>query len=517
MFVKSRLDPTGQKLSNRLSGDTERGEQLLLFYNWKFENFTVTSGEKTMKWSKLISSAIVGGALSLTAGNIQAETLREAVDAMLQTHPEVRSNAYNTLGRQEEVEQAKAGYYPTLNFSAGYGLQEVQEPVDETLYPEQYSLSLRQNVFNGLATMNEVDRQKARVKSSAYRLQGTSENTALRTAQVYLNVLRQEELVRLSEENRDSHLRIADQIKMRSDSGVASKSDSDQVAGRVSLAEANVVVTKTNLVDAHSNYLAVVGHLPNDLQRPVPPDSLIPASVDEATEAALRQHPTLKSAAADLEARQEQDEVAKSPYYPVIDLELDQHWNDDFDETINDQAKDYYFIAMVRLRYNLFNGFKNQARKAETALLVSEAREIRNNTHRQVVESMRLSWMAYQAVQDRIKYLEQRVASTADTAGSYTKQFNLGKRTLLDVLDTEAEVIDAKRALVEAKYDGLYAQYRILNGLGQLVQAFDLQWPEESQVEEDDTREASKRNESKVEIAPKIRTFDTMKSYISAG
>lgn len=471
-----------------------------------------------MKWTKIVSTAMLGGAITFSFGNLQAETLREAIDAMLQTHPEVRSNAYNTLGRTEEVRQAKSGYLPTLDFIAGAGIQDIQEPevVDDSLNPQQYTLSLRQNVFAGLSTMNEVDRQKARVKSGAYHLQGTSENTALRTAQVYLNVLRRQELVRLAEENRDTHLRIGDQIGMRSDSGVASKSDSDQVSGRVSLAEANVVVTKTNLVDAHSNYLAVVGHLPNDLQKPVPPDSLIPASVDDAVDAAIKQHPTLKSAAADLDARQEQYEVAKAPFWPIVDIEVDQNWNKDLDE----EGKDYTLLAMVRLRYNLFHGLRDDARKAETQHLISEAREIRDNTHRQVIESMRLSWMAYQAVKDRLKYLEKRVASTQDTSASYLKQFNLGKRTLLDVLDTEAEVIDAKQSLVEARYDGLYAQYRILNGLGQLVQAFDLQWPKESKVEEDENnkeKQAKIESDSKVKVGSEIRTFENIKSYLKAS
>lgn len=471
-----------------------------------------------MKWTKVVSTAMIGGAITFSVGNLQAETLREAIDGVIQTHPEVRSNAYNTLGREEEVKQARSGYMPTLDFMAGVGIQDIQEPEveDDSLNPQQITLSLRQNVFAGLSTMNEVDRQQARVRSGAYRLQGTSENTALRTTQVYLNVLRQEELVRLAEENRDTHLRIGDQIGMRSDSGVASKSDSDQVAGRVSLAEANVVVARTNLVDAHSNYLAVVGHLPNDLQKPVPPDSLVPASIDEAVDAAVKQHPTLKSAVADLDARQEQYEVSKAPYWPVVDIEVDQNWNEDLDE----EGKDYTLLAMIRLRYNLFHGFRDNARKAETTYLVSEAREIRNNTHRQVIESMRLSWMAYQAVQDRIKYLEQRVASTQETSAAYLKQFNLGKRTLLDVLDTEAEVIDAKQALVEARYDGRYAQYRILNGLGQLVKAFDLQWPKESEVDEDENekqKQAKIESDSKVKVGSEIRTFENMNSYLKAS
>lgn len=435
-----------------------------------------------MNLTKLLFGAtFLGCALLLLSPVSQAETIQEAVNHMLQTNPEIRAFAYNRLGRDEEVRRARSGYFPTLDFEAGYGYQDIQEPFEDELDPKQLRLTLRQNVFRGLATMNEIDRQEARVLSAAYRLQATSENIALRGSQVYLNVLRSNELVKLAEKNLETHLRISDQIRLRSESGVASKADSDQVAGRVSLAQSNVVITKTNELDSKSTYLSVVGHMPVDLVKPGSIEHLLPATVEEAERLAIENHPTLKSASSDLIAREEQAEVAKSPYYPVVDLELDQQWDEDLDA----EGKDYQLLAMVRLRYNLFNGFSDQARKAETAHLINEAREIRNSTNRQVVESIRLSWMAYQAVLDRIEYLEKRVISTADTASSYTKQFNLGKRTLLDVLDTEAEVINARKELLNARFDGLYSQFRILNGMGRLVPSLQGEWPVESQVSEE--------------------------------
>ncbi len=442
-----------------------------------------------MRWEKLVSTTVIGGSLLFCGSQVQSETLQEAVSTMLQTNPEVRSSAYNRLGRDEEVRQARAGYLPEVNVTAGYGIQNIQEPVKDERSAQEVVLGLRQNIFTGFATKNEVERQKARVNSQAYSLQSTSENIALRTTEVYLNVLRQQEFLRLAEENLGAHLRITDQINLRSDAGVASTSDSDQAAGRASLAQANVVASKANLIDAQTNYLAVVGHLPTDLTEPTISEDQLPASLADAEAAAVKMHPTLKSAGADLEARQEQYEVARAPYLPIIDLEVDQRWDKDIDR----EGSDERIIAMIRLRYNFFRGFRDDARKAETIQLISEAREIKNNTHRQVVESIRLSWMAYQAVKDQIKYLEQRVDSITGTADSYAKQFSLGKRTLLDVLDTEAEVIDAKRSLVEARYDLLHAQYRILNGLGQLVKSFNQEWPKESQVNESNrTIEAKK-------------------------
>lgn len=436
-----------------------------------------------MKWLKRSGCLVLGGAYLLAGSLVQAETLPEAVGEVIQSNPQIRSQAYNRLARDEEVTQAKAAYWPKLDFVAGAGVEDIQKPEDEDFDPVELRLSLRWNLFTGFATMNEVDRQNARVRSAAYRLQGISENIALETARVYLDVLRREELKQLAEENLLTHLRISDQIKLRSDSGVGSQADAEQVAGRVSLAQSNVVVTETNLLDAKTNYLAVVGHMPGDLMKPMEPNDMMPASIDEAESLAVEGHPTLKSAMADLEARQEQNAVAESPYWPKVDLEVDQNWDEDVDGELGEQEST---LAMVRLRYNLFNGFGDEARRVETKQQVEEAREIKNNTHRQVIESVRLSWMAYQSVLDRIKYLEDHVASSTATSESYVKQFDLGKRTLLDVLDTEAEVIEAKRDLIEATYDGLFSQYRILGGMGKLVMSLDQQWPEESVVENED-------------------------------
>jgi adhesin transport system outer membrane protein len=404
------------------------------------------------------------------------------VKYMIDTNPEVRTVIYNRLARDQEVKQARAGYFPELGLIAGAGFQEIREPVDQSLDPWEFTLGLRQNVFRGLQDVNEVNRQKARVRSKAYIIQSTAENTALQTARSYLQVLRKEGLNDLAHENLVIHKRIADQIRLRSESGVGRKADMSQVESRLSLAESNVVVTESNLVDAQTNYLAVVGHLPENLVKPDPPDEAMPISLEELQQVALAEHPTLKSAEEDLDARYSQDEVARAPFMPIVDIEIDKRWSEDLDYGLN--TNDDAIIGMLRVRYNFFRGWKDSARKVETAYLVSEAREIRNNTHRQVVENVRLSWMAYKAVQGRINYLKDRIESAAMTARAYGKQWDIGKRTLLDVLDAEAELIDAKKELLDAEYDGLIAQYRILNGMGKLVHSLDLEWPEEAYVED---------------------------------
>jgi len=418
--------------------------------------------------------------------------LQDAVQYMLQTNPEIKSLAYNRLARDQEIIQARAGYLPILDVSYAAGVEDQYHPFDDTTWPQSTILSLRQNVFRGFADQYEIKRQEARVNSTAYLLQGTSENTALVTSRVYLNVLRQLELLDLAKENLITHQRIYDQIKLRSESGIDRKADLDQVMARLALAESDVVVSEANVADAETDYQFVIGRMPEDLVKPHPVDSVMPLSMEEAQQLALDNYPILKSAKADLEAREAQHIVAKSNYYPKLDLAVDQRWEDDVDIPGYEEV----LTATAVVRFNIFNGFKDKARIAETSHQISEAREIQNNTYRQIIESIRLSWIAFTSVQNRITYLENYVKSTGLTADAFSKQWNIGRRTMFDVLDIEAELINAKIDLVNAHYDKTYAQFRLLSGIGKLVHTLGLQWPEESKTLEEMKEDAPSQEKS---------------------
>jgi adhesin transport system outer membrane protein len=305
------------------------------------------------------------------------------------------------------------------------------------------------------------------------------ESTALRTAEVYLEVLRRRDLARLARENLATHERIHGLIAQRTESGLGRSADLDQSESRVALARSNLVVEEANLLDAETNYLRVVGGLPDDpMPRPSPPQRLLPASLDQATAQAVAEHPTLKSAEADVQAAVAQHEAAKHAYYPRFDLELGRSWNDNLDGL---EGYDNDGQLMVRMRYNLYNGGADQARVAETAHLINEAKEIRDRAHRQVVESIRLSWNALEANDQRLRPLRRHQQASEATRNAYRKQFDLGERTLLDLLDSENELFEARRAAANTEYDGVFSRYRVLAGMARLVEGLGVEPPSEAQ------------------------------------
>jgi len=252
---------------------------------------------------------ITVGIFLLGSGSAWGETLQDAVKQLLQTNPQIKAASYNRLAKDQQVIQAQGGYYPTLDASHASGIDYQRgypTNTTETSRPKSTVLSLRQNLFQFGVTDSEVSRLEATVRSQAYLLQGTSENLSLQGARVYLNVLQNLELNELAKENLLNHERIYDQMKLRSTSGVDRKADLDQVMGRLALAQSNLVVTKTNIEDAKTDYLALIGRLPGDLLKPSPVDADIPVSMEEAEQLAVKSHPIIKSAQADLEAREAQ-------------------------------------------------------------------------------------------------------------------------------------------------------------------------------------------------------------------
>ena len=429
------------------------------------------------------TALLVGFAASFS---IHATTLGGAVAQTLDTNPFVLQAVNERRARDFEVDQAKAGYKPKVDLNAGVGYEWSDNPSTratgdntEDLTRTELELTLRQMVFDGHLTKYEVERQMARVKSAAYEIGGVAQNTALRAIEVYLELLKQRKDLELARDNLNAHERIYDQIKLRSDSGVGRKADLAQIEGRVALAESNVVAAQNNVNEADANYRRVIGSAPGELNRPTSLEDSLPNTVDEGVAQGLESHPTLRSAKADVEATQAQHKVSRYNHMPRFDIEVGRTWNNDLDGV---EGRNEDFTAMLRMRWNFYNGGKDDARIKQTSHLINESKDVRDNTAREVEESIRLSWTSYQASKQQTAFLKRHMESSRNTREAYGKQFNIGKRTLLDLLDTENEVFESSRAHNNSDYTYLYAQYRILTGMGKLLEVIEMTLPTEATV-----------------------------------
>jgi len=425
----------------------------------------------TQRLLGLVVAAVFCG-LPLAAS---AESLGDVVRDALNDNPDVAEARNQWLARREEVRAAEGGFLPNVDLNAGIGYEYTDSPStravgkdSEELTRRELGLTVRQMLFDGWGTRSEVERQQARTESAAARLLAVGESTALTATQAYVNLGRFQSLLTISEESLEVHRRIEDQIRLRSEAGVGRRADYDQVLSRVALAEVNLLAAQVNLRDARTTFKRVVGRAPGE--QPIEIDGLdpegVPGSLDEALAIAQSSNPVLQVAAADIEAAKEQAEAARQFDYPRFDLEIGGNLDDNLDGT---EGRVDDLEAMLRMRYNLYRGGSDAARKRAAALNVNEARDVRDRSVLQLEETLQLAWAAYQATGAQLPLLEQQVTAALATRDAYAKQFNIGQRTLLDVLNAENEVTQARQSVVATRADNLLARYRLLEAMGILV------------------------------------------------
>ena len=351
-----------------------------------------------------------------------SQTLPEAMQAALDVHPEIQSGTHARLSVEEQMKGARGGFLPQVDLLAGYGREGTDSPSTrgdshhkERLTRGESRLRVQQMVFDGFATSNEVGRHRATVNARAYELLGNAESTALQVADVYLDVLKRKELVRLASDNLRSHERIHDQITKRTRSGVGRTADLDQAEARLAQARNNLITEQTNLADAELNYFSLVGQQPHELVLPAPQAAKLPESLQAAREQMLLDNPYLSSAEADVQATEHQYEAAKSTFYPRFDVELGRSADNNLDGARGHKNQ---WNAMLNMRYNLFAGGSNKADVRSKAYQINQAMDIRNNALRVLHEDLGLAWNALDNAQRQLPIASQYVDHSSKVVSS---------------------------------------------------------------------------------------------------
>ena len=430
---------------------------------------------------KFSVKTVVGAVALAMSGFAAAETLKEVVTFAIETHPQVLGAARKKDAADSAIDAARGGYFPKIDYLLGTGREHTKNAITLLTNPDWVKLNrkqegaiLNQMIFDGMGVSGEVDRRKAISDSSAHRVFSAAEDTGLQTIDAYLDVLKNAELVGFAKENLAAHNRTFDQVKLRSDKGVGRRADLEQIDARLALAISNLSAAESTLRDAEIAYLKVVGKMPLSLTRPEAPS--IPPSADESVKVAVLNHPILKSALSDVDAAQAQREIARSFFFPRIELEASYSDNKNIDGLVGPNRDR---LVMLWLKWNIFRGGFDYYRDEETAKQISEAQEIARNTNRQVEAAVRLAYNAFATARDRLPSLDRYVKASDATRDAYAKQFAIGQRTLLDLLDSENEYFTSRSTYVNALFIEISARFRVLNAMGNLMQALDIKPPQE--------------------------------------
>jgi len=427
--------------------------------------------------------ATVGTLTTFGASSVYAMTLQEAVSLAISTNPEVGAVANDRLAVDEELRQGEALFYPQVDLRAETGPEFSENDTTDAQghddgkwrHRSQASLTLSQLLFDGFFAQSEVDRQRARVKSAAYRVGETAEFVGLDAVEAYLEVLRHRERVQIAEDNVATHRSTLGKVQQRAEAGGGNIADVRQAEARLSAAESALVETRGDLRDAEALFERVIGQKPDTLEAPTMPAAALPSDVDEAVAMSIENSPTVQFARADIESAQADVKQQEASLYPDLRLEVGGSIADNLDgktETEHDAS------ALLVLRWNLYRGGADTARIREFKHRLAEATDQLRVNERRVAEDARVSWNAIDVSRQNVQILSQNVEANLRTRDVYGQQFDIGQRGLLDLLDANNELFLSRDNLITARYAEIFATYRLLATMGALVDTVGAPAPE---------------------------------------
>ena len=427
---------------------------------------------------------IVPGALLLSASPAWAIDLREAVQAALNTNPEIRQAIHNKEATRAERQQAQGAYYPRVSVETSAGVRGLKNPSrrrigldDNTLWPVEGQLAVDQLLFDSGGRQAEVRRQAARTDGAAARIEERSEFVALNTSRAYIDYLLQQRLVAIAQDNATFHEQLAGDLREGVSRGSISIADQQQAEERLQSARARVTEAREDLDTAAIEFQTLTGTPIDNVTMPPDLSAAMPATLAEAEAMARVNNPRVQEAAADLVAQRELINAAKSEQGPRFNLEGRARRGHDIDG-FEGRTKDY--LARVVMRWTVFDGLANHYNVKEQRARADEVHARLFEKTRQAEEDVRSAWSRLTNQNRLATELETQSRVADDLLLSYREQFNVGRRSLLDVLDAQNTRQNVQAQIETARLAKVYAQYRVLAATNRLVEALGVAMPTEA-------------------------------------
>ena len=387
-----------------------------------------------------------------------AFSMQQLIERTVSANPEVQARYHTFRAAEQEQEAARAGYYPRADLISTFRSQErVFDNLGNTQNPNsQTQFVVRQILFDGFITRSEVNRLGHAARVRYYELQSSMQNTALEVIRAYIDVQRFRQLSAYAQDNYIAHKQLFDRISERVTAGVARKVDLEQASGRLALAEANLLTESTNLQNVSARYQRLTGELP-------PADlpgidfyvhGVEPTAVD-ALKKAYQKNPDILASIENIIATQQEVEARKGRYYPRLDLQGTKNLYTSSNGENSLAAADSIAVTAT---FNLFNGFADKSFINQTVEKLNTSQDLRDKACVDTRQTLVIAYNDITSLKEQLAYRDQHQLSIEKAREAYRKQFDIGQRTLLDLLDTENEYFQARRVYLITEKD-LYTAY----------------------------------------------------------
>lgn len=422
-----------------------------------------------MRTTALILRGLLPALLILGARGIEAQTLPEVVQLALAQYPSIVAAQGKTEATRAEIARARSQHYPQITLGAGLNSYSSGQ-VPTSLGQKSYSPAMRVNLWSGGRIEAEAERAQALNQASSLQATLTQDEVAYQATEAYLNWLRTLDLLALAERNLRTHLDTLEDIRKIAQADTGRRIDLEQAQVRVDNARLSVQLRQADRQQAMQKlrrfWSGPLAEPPSDIEALFSsgPLARLPASLDDALERITDDFPGIAQYKAQVLAAEAGVRQARALYWPSVDVVTSRAFN----------VNTLRFETLTQLQMNMqvFNGRATSAQIEAAVAQLKSAQAGLDEARLIVREKVGLAWQEWASARSRAE-LGQSQSSVGDkVVDGYRQQFRLARRSLLDLLNIQADAFNYHNAARLAFHDERLARARLLTAIGELAQRF---------------------------------------------
>ncbi len=414
---------------------------------------------------------LVGLACAVASCQLQAQTLSEVVQHAMASYPALASALAKAQAARADIARARSAHYPQISVGASANSYS-SGSVPASMGTTTFSPSAKLNLWSGGRI--EADAQRSEALSSASEAQRlvTLEDVALQATEAYLNWAKTADLYQLSVRNLQGHQETLEDIRKIAQADAGRRIDLEQAQVRVDNARLSMQQRKSDLIQAMQRlqrfWKDEMSARPMGLDEALSPQGplgKVPTSAEEASSHVTEQLPVLAQLRAQVAAAEAAVRQAKGLHWPTLDLVSSRQFN-----TIT-----LRFESLTQLQLNMpvYNGMGTQAQVEAAVAQQAAAQAALDEARLLQKEKVVAAWQEWAVARSRSKLGTTQSDVGDKVVEGYRQQFRLARRSLLDLLNIQADAYNYRSAALASVHDERIARARLLAAMGALAGRFE--------------------------------------------
>lgn len=446
----------------------------------------------------LALALVLGGGTSLA----HADDLIQIYGEARASDPQLASVEANNQATSENVDQARSALLPQIGASLSYsqshgsngGPQFVTLPdgsqslINVTTSSDNYnrnlSGSLNQSILD-LSKWTALKSARASAKASDATYEAAQQDLLIRVATSYFDVLTAEDALAFSRSNEQALNRQMEQAQQRFDVGLSAITDVNDAKAQHDSAVAEVIRAQFTLDDNKEALRQLTGQKPGELKKlreKLPLDKPNPEDPERWVEVAIEHNPALSSRAFDLDAANANIQSARSGHLPTINGQIlyskSPRWSDNSASSFNDgfhtNSESWSTSVGLTLNVPIFAGGYTQSRVRQSIYYRDATQDQFELQKRSVERSARNSYRAVIAGASEVEATGQAVISAQSSLDATQAGYEVGTRTIVDVLISQRQLLSAQSSYSQARHAFVLNGLRLKQAAG-IIEVKDLE------------------------------------------